>query len=269
MASRRPATPESPSPEDEGPAVTGAGTRAGAAKKGYRTGENYASSKDDEGEDRDLYGEDDPVPEELEGGQAAARSDDDDEESESTRAGPPGKLLVLAGPEKGKVKRLNGVRMVMGRATGCHIQLEDRSISRRHCELIQGERGVLLRDLVSGNGTKVNGENAEERLLKHEDVIEIGSSKLQFIDEVEAVKKAREEADRKAEEEKKSKEEAEKKKVEDEEKAKADAEAAEAQAEKKQAEEKAAEKAALDALSPPQRAWVSLNSTQRMAIAAG
>jgi len=211
------------------------------------------------GEGRDLYGEDDPLPEEL---APAAKEAADDDESESTRAGPPRKLIVIGGPDKGKVKRLTGVRIVVGRATGCHIQLDDPSISRRHMELIIAEKGVLLRDLVSGNGTKVNGERADERLLKHEDVIEIGSSKLQFVDELEAVKKAREDADRRAEEAKHAKEEAAKKKVEDEAAAKVAAEAEAAkkvQEEKKAEEEKAARKGA----------WGALGRQQKIAVAAG
>jgi len=187
-------------------------TRSGA-RPNYQTGNKYPATDEPVEEGRDIYGEDDPLPEDLAAG--GAPLGDEDDEVESTRAGPPRKLVITAGPEKGKVKRLTGVRMVIGRATGCHIQIEDRSISRRHLELIQGEKGVLLRDLVSGNGTKVNGEGVEEKLLRHEDVIEIGATRLQFVDELEAVKKAREEADRKQEEAKRSKEENERRRVEE------------------------------------------------------
>lgn len=196
------------------------GTRTGA-RPGYTTGDNYPAADEPNPDGRDIYGEDDPLPEDL---QSAAPRGLDEDEAESTQAGPPRKLVVVAGPEKGKIKRLSGVRMVIGRATGCHIQVEDRSISRRHLELIQGEKGVLLRDLVSGNGTKVNGERVDEKLLKHEDVIEIGASKLQFVDELEAVKRAREEADRRQEEARVAKEEAEKQRAEAEAAAKAKAE---------------------------------------------
>lgn len=217
-------------------------------------------------DERDLYGEDDPLPDELL--PAAARATDGDDEDEATRAGPPRKLVVLSGPEKGKVKRLTGVRMVMGRATGCHLQLEDRSISRRHLELIQGERGVLLRDLVSGNGTKVNGERVDERLLAHEDVIELGASRLQFIDELEAVKRAREEADRKVEAQRRAVEDAAKKQREDAEAAERAAANAKAEADGRERAARAEADAALAKLPPVRRAFVAMPPAQRRIVAA-
>ncbi|MDQ3266988.1 MAG: FHA domain-containing protein [Myxococcota bacterium] len=237
------------------------GTRSGA-RPGYQTGNEYPATDEPVEDGRDIYGEDDPLPEDLAGG--GSPLGDEDDEVESTRAGPPRKLVILAGPEKGKVKRLTGVRMVIGRATGCHIQVEDRSISRRHLELIQGEKGVLLRDLVSGNGTKVNGERVDEKLLRHEDVIEIGATKLQFVDELEAVKKAREEADRKQEESRRSKEEREQRKQEE---AAAALQKAEDDAKRAEEEKKAAEEARYKASLKGR--WESFSLQQRIGAIGG
>src|SRR6185369_7028125 len=100
-----------------------------------------------------LYGEDDPLPAPLD-----PASDDD---AESTRAGPPRKIVVVQGPDKGLQRRFTGVKMVVGRTSDCTILLSDKSVSRRHLELVQGEHGVLLRDLGSGNGTKLNGQRVD------------------------------------------------------------------------------------------------------------
>jgi pSer/pThr/pTyr-binding forkhead associated (FHA) protein len=245
----------------------------------YRTGENYQPAREpkaaQDAEARDIYGEDDPLPEALD--EHAA----DDDDGEATRAGPPRKLVVVEGPDKGMVKRFGGVRMVVGRTDNCNMVLSDKSVSRRHLEMVQGERGVLLRDLGSGNGTKVNGERVDERLLHHEDVVEIGQTKFQFIDEAEAVKKAREAQERKEEEERRKKEEAEKKPEEEPaaaeappaeaaegegaEAAAADQPAAEGQGE--EAEKKPAEAPAPVAISA--RSWAALDKRQRIGVMGG
>src|SRR5207253_1218832 len=82
---------------------------------------------------------------------------------ESTHAGPPMRLEVIEGPDEGEHRRFKGVRMLVGRVKGCDLLLNDPSVSRRHLEVVVGEEGALLRDLESGNGTKVNGERVVER----------------------------------------------------------------------------------------------------------
>lgn len=228
--------------QDDLPPPQGDGEDDGSNSQSYSTGPDYPAEDgegndlppDDDappegfGEGRDIYGEDDPLPDEVESDGEGARSEDS---PEVTRSGPPRKLVVLAGPDKGKVKRFSGVRMVIGRTSGCTLHLSDSSVSRRHLELVQGSNGVMLRDLGSGNGTKVNGERITERLLKHEDVIEIGQTKLQFVDELEAVRLAREEAERKEAEEKAQKDAEERQKAEAAAAAKAAEEAAKSESE--------------------------------------
>lgn len=225
--------PPPPVPGGDGPPRRHSGS--------YQTGSDYPVADDEsllsdgegmgssgaDGEKRDIYGEDDPLPDESElEPSGIRRRDEEDDSPESTRAGPPRKLVIIAGPDKGRVKRFDGVRMVVGRTNSCNLHLQDASVSRRHLELVQGASGVMLRDLGSGNGTKVNGEKITERLLKHDDVIEIGQTQLQFVDEVEAVRIAREAAERREEEERKKGEEEEKQKAEAEAAAKAEAEGA-------------------------------------------
>jgi pSer/pThr/pTyr-binding forkhead associated (FHA) protein len=130
-------------------------------------------------------------------------SGDEDDDANATHAGPPIKLEVVSGPDAGKKKKFKGVRMVVGRTAGVDFLLSDQSVSRRHIELVHSDAGTLLRDLGSGNGTKLNKEKiTQDTMLKHGDEIQIGRTKLRFIDEVAAFKQAREEAEKKEAEEK-------------------------------------------------------------------
>jgi len=242
MARRQQQGGSPPPPEDDRDEVP-----RGDGSRGYRTGHDYPAQEDDRGDaspehgDRDIYGEDDPLPDDGEVDPAREGAEDN---PDLTRAGPPRKLVVIGGPDKGKVKRFGGVRLVIGRTASCNIHLSDNSVSRRHLELVQGSNGVLLRDLGSGNGTRVNGERYNEKLLKHEDVIEIGQTRLQFIDEVEAVRLMREEAERREAEEKRKAEEEEARK-------KAEEEAAAKAKEEEEARKKAEEEARANAPPPP------------------
>jgi pSer/pThr/pTyr-binding forkhead associated (FHA) protein/tetratricopeptide (TPR) repeat protein len=164
-------------------------------------------------------------------GQESLEQEEDN--PDATRAGPPISLHVIEGPDAGKKKRFKTVRMVVGRGKDVDLRLTDQSVSRRHLELIHGDNGTLLRDLGGASGTKVNDERCEERVLKHNDEIEIGRTVLKFVDELEAVKLLRAEQDAKEAEEKKKAEEEEAKKKAEEEEAKKKAEEEEA---KKKAE---------------------------------
>lgn len=179
----------------------------------YRTGQNYQAQEDEEeGLAGDVSLEGDGLealdPEigsrtkalpalETEG--AAASSDDDEgaDDANATRAGPPLKLEIIAGPDAGKTKKFKGVRMVIGRTPGVDLLLTDQSVSRRHVELIYGDDGVVMKDCGSGNGTKVNGVKVAEKKLEHGDEISIGKTKIRFVDELAAFKKAREENEKK------------------------------------------------------------------------
>ncbi len=169
--------------------------------------------------DEDIYGEDD-YPEEDESYQGLDEDEDasraqksrtatrakgrgktriapvdepeEEEQGDRTRAGPPFRLEIVLGPDQGKTKRFRGVRMVVGRVPGCDLKLSDQSVSRRHLEMIQGEKGVMLRDLGSGNGTKINGQKVSEQLLQDGDEIAIGKTKFKFVDELAQYRKARE-----------------------------------------------------------------------------
>ncbi|MBL8919042.1 MAG: FHA domain-containing protein [Myxococcaceae bacterium] len=188
---------------------------------GYSTGQNYQAVEEGESSaslslegdgldalDPELAPKTKALPalERDEGG----GDEDEADDANATRAGPPIKLEIVGGPDAGKKKRFKGVRMVIGRTPGVDLQLSDQSVSRKHIELIHSDEGTLLRDLGSGNGTKLNGKKiSADTMLNNGDEIQIGKTKIRFVDELAAFKKAREEAEQKEE----AKKEAKKKKA--------------------------------------------------------
>lgn len=60
------------------------------------------------------------------------------------------------------------------------LSLTDSSISRLHAMLFHGSSGVGILDLVSKNGTFVNGVEVESKFLSPGDVVTVGHSKLRL-----------------------------------------------------------------------------------------
>ncbi|QRO00507.1 FHA domain-containing protein [Archangium violaceum] len=182
--SRKPAEPSEESGSDQQNTRIKA---ASAVRRGApREEEEYAAEEESDEGDEGSY--DDPSTAE----ESMPSLDEEDDNPDATRAGPPLKLEIIEGPDRGQRKRFKSVRMVIGRGQDCELTLTDQSVSRRHVELVfGGESGVLLRDLGSGNGTKVNDERVDERKLVHEDVISLGRTKIRLIDQQELIKRMR------------------------------------------------------------------------------
>jgi hypothetical protein len=68
----------------------------------------------------------------------------------------------------------------LGRASDCSIVLADPTVSKRHAELRREGTDVVVVDLGSTNGTKVNGAGVRERALRDGDEIHIGATVLHF-----------------------------------------------------------------------------------------
>lgn len=54
---------------------------------------------------------------------------------------------------------------VIGRSRGCQIPLSDSRASRRHARLVLAGGGATIEDLGSSNGTFVEGERVEKRMI--------------------------------------------------------------------------------------------------------
>ncbi|MFV1964817.1 MAG: FHA domain-containing protein [Pirellulaceae bacterium] len=89
-------------------------------------------------------------------------------------------LRVLDGADRGRVFGDLGPPVTIGREEGNSIQLNDERISRFHLKIQEDHDKLVLTDLESTNGTKVNGEDIQLRILRYGDMISVGRSVLLF-----------------------------------------------------------------------------------------
>jgi pSer/pThr/pTyr-binding forkhead associated (FHA) protein len=87
-------------------------------------------------------------------------------------------LRVLDGADRGRVFENVPTPLTIGREEGNSIQLNDERISRCHLKIQDDEEKLVLTDLESTNGTKVNGENVQLWILRPGDVIALGRTLL-------------------------------------------------------------------------------------------
>jgi uncharacterized protein YkwD len=88
--------------------------------------------------------------------------------------------IVLVADGKETRHELGDAPVVVGRADDCDIQVTDGRASRQHFRLEPTERGWVLRDLDSSNGTTVNGYGVSRVLLTPGDVVELGALDFRF-----------------------------------------------------------------------------------------
>jgi hypothetical protein len=86
------------------------------------------------------------------------------------------------GERRGETIPISGSVFTVGRRPGNSAQLSDASVSGRHAEFVVESDGVLVRDLGSTNGTKVDGERIESRKLVHGDEVLLGSVKVTLLE---------------------------------------------------------------------------------------
>jgi two-component system, cell cycle response regulator len=67
-------------------------------------------------------------------------------------------LTVVAGPQTGFARVIEGAEIVLGRGYGSDLLLVDQGLSRRHCRVWRNGDEMLIEDLGSSNGTFVDGE---------------------------------------------------------------------------------------------------------------
>jgi hypothetical protein len=70
--------------------------------------------------------------------------------------------------------------ITIGREEGNSVQLNDERISRFHIKIQEDQDKLVLTDLESTNGTRVNGEDTQLRILRYGDVVSVGRSVLLF-----------------------------------------------------------------------------------------
>lgn len=86
----------------------------------------------------------------------------------------PAQLVAL---DSGPSILLDKPILLMGRHPECDIQIDSRKISRRHCCIAQVSDYLVVRDLGSTNGIRINGVRIMEGRLAPGDELTIGNSR--------------------------------------------------------------------------------------------
>src|SRR5690349_18020121 len=89
-------------------------------------------------------------------------------------------LRVLDGADRGKAFVNLRTPVTIGREEGNTIQLNDERVSRFHVKIQEDLEKIVITDLESTNGTKVNGEEIQLRILRYGDVVGIGRTTLVY-----------------------------------------------------------------------------------------
>lgn len=92
-------------------------------------------------------------------------------------------LQITAGPQSGdKFRFTDHQTCIVGRSREAHIRLSNsRKFSRYHCRLEINPPNVVVIDLGSTNGTKVNGKRVESASLNDGDIVTVGDTAFTVI----------------------------------------------------------------------------------------
>jgi hypothetical protein len=111
--------------------------------------------------------------------------DDEDKEDAPAPAAsdaPVSRVLVfLDAPQPIKYPLYKRV-MTIGRSEEADIHVPGDFISRVHARIVTTNSGVLVEDVASKNGIKVNSKATDRHMLQHGDVLGIGKLRFTFID---------------------------------------------------------------------------------------
>src|SRR3954453_5297890 len=66
---------------------------------------------------------------------------------------------------------------LVGRNEDCDVRLDHKSVSKLHCVIVKTDGVLLVRDLGSTNGTRVNGQRVRRAALLPNDALAIANLK--------------------------------------------------------------------------------------------
>src|SRR5262245_4419704 len=87
---------------------------------------------------------------------------------------------VLEGIDKGRIFRDLPTPVTIGREEGNMLRLNDERVSRFHAKVQHDHGDIIITDLESTNGTRVNNTVVQIRRLRHGDRVCVGRSLLLF-----------------------------------------------------------------------------------------
>lgn len=89
-------------------------------------------------------------------------------------------FLVLEGVDKGRMFRDLAIPVTIGREEGNALRLNDERVSRYHAKVQAEDGDIIITDLDSTNGTRVNGATVQIRRLRAGDQVSVGRTMLLF-----------------------------------------------------------------------------------------
>ncbi len=87
-------------------------------------------------------------------------------------------IKVLHGADRGRVFHDLTPPVTIGREEGNSVQLSDDRVSRCHFKIQRDNDRLVLTDVGSTNGTKVNGNECHLKILRHGDLITAGKTMM-------------------------------------------------------------------------------------------
>jgi len=70
---------------------------------------------------------------------------------------------------------------VVGRRDDCDVRVDHKSVSKQHCVVVKSHAHILLRDLGSTNGTRVNGQRVRRAALDADDEVCFAGAKFRLV----------------------------------------------------------------------------------------
>jgi hypothetical protein len=91
------------------------------------------------------------------------------------------RLVVLEGPVHGRQFSLGRQLTTIGRSIGCHVTVEDDAVAYDHARVVRLDQEWRIESIGGSGEIYVNDEPIRDRrVLRHGDVIRIGSARLRF-----------------------------------------------------------------------------------------
>ena len=92
-------------------------------------------------------------------------------------------FFVVYGTDQGRRFEFDDVTAGIGRGGSNQVKLGDTEVSRYHAEVRRDQGYYVLLDLGSSNGTYLNGDLVESERLANGDRVEVGRTRLIYIDD--------------------------------------------------------------------------------------
>ncbi|HMO05858.1 MAG TPA: FHA domain-containing protein [Kiritimatiellia bacterium] len=89
-------------------------------------------------------------------------------------------IIGMSADVKGQTHEIGAEALTIGRSSDNTIAINNPSVSGHHCSITREGDTVILRDLGSTNGTRVNSQEVKETTLKPKDLVQVGSVEFLF-----------------------------------------------------------------------------------------